>query len=134
MTFRFQWSDGLVDFWETYTLSGVTDQATAEAAAGDMLADFNREELRRYGPHARPRRVLKVEFIGGDAGKIPHDWKKQNAVTVVTAGGGSFDRYRCQVCGAAGVRRGLSATVERVGRWKAGRFEYCQPTEDPCPE
>ncbi len=115
-------------FWEEFDKPGVTDQASAEAAAQGLIDFFN--DTLREGE--RRRVLLKVVYLGrngeGNARKLSsaqreeHDWHKQSLITER----GGYDRMECSKCGITGRRYGFgNVGIRRESAFKAKGFAYC---------
>jgi hypothetical protein len=124
MKFKIQVRQGEMNlWWEEFSYNEVTDHATAEAFAKNMIADFNETERLRYGARAHLRELLAVEFIG--EGPLQHEWEKANLVTIMSRSG-SYDLMRCRVCGCTARRYGVGeAPFRRMGKSAAKKYDHC---------
>lgn len=123
MKFRMRVKNDRRDWWEDFDESDAIDQGSAEECGRKIIENYNATLY----PGDLPRTVLEVQ-MGGD-GKRAHDWGKTNLVTVMGRGGSNWDTLRCRACGCEARRYGLNA-VQRVGKWKAAKWDVCNPNAE----
>lgn len=108
------------EWHEDYNKPEVVNQESAEREARRIVAYFN-STLR---PNESAREIVRVLFGEGIA-KQPHEWEKQNAMTV-TGKNGSYDIMKCKFCGVTGKRFGLGiGGVTLDHQFKAKAFMAC---------
>ena len=74
----------------------IEDGKNPEEFANDLINNFN-NTLR---PSESPRELVSVDVIEQHSVFLHnHSWKKQNNVTIMARGGGSYDIVRCIRCG-----------------------------------
>lgn len=91
-----------------------------QAYAEGIIAYFNAT----LKPDELPRRLVSVTLLG--AGNS-HNWEKSN-LTTQFRGHRLYDTARCTLCGVTGKRYGLSGTVKRDSRFRAKKWETCDPS------
>ena len=108
---------------EQYDREELTTQEEIQKWAEETIANFNKT-LR---PGEKARRLIGVKIIGESVRQ--HQWHKTNLVTI-SKGGQMYDAYRCDHCGATGKRFGLDEHVTRDAKYRAQRWENCQPSKE----
>lgn len=80
-------------------------------------------------PGEKPRELVEVSISETmKKSKMPHEWIKQNIVTVIWRGV-SYDIMRCAKCGITGKRFGLSGVILRDSKYKAKKYNNCDATK-----
>ena len=122
MKFMMRVKDDRSEWWEDFDKEDAIDQQSAEKS-GRKIIEYYNATLRH---NDLPRTILEVQ-MGGN-GKRTHDWQKTNLVTVRGRGGSYYDTLRCRACGCEARRYGLS-NVHRIGKWKAAKWDICNPNK-----
>lgn len=108
-------------FWfEEYAIDNSEDPASY---INGMIEKFN-DTLR---PGEKPRTCLGFDLVESNDMK-EHDWEKTNLFTK-SWHGKSYDTYKCKQCGITGKRWGLSPDITRDPRYKAKKYDWCNPSK-----
>lgn len=119
MKFRIHVKDERNEWWEEYDKIEVVDLTSAEVCAKQMIERYNATLY----PGDKPRTLLEVQ-LGGE-GKRAHVYEKTNLVTIRGRSGSLYDLMKCSVCGCEARRYGLLQSVQRIGKFKARKWEHC---------
>ena len=110
-------TDDSTGHWEDYDKEVEDPQSWAK----QTIENFNNS----LKPGEQPRELLKVEILG--EGNKFHDWIKRTGGMSVMFRGQCVDECYCSRCKVTGKRFGLSRFVKRDSKFRAKKYEYCNP-------
>ena len=114
-------NDRGTEWTEDYERPEVTDQASAEKAAVQIIDFFNST----CQPGESHRTLLATALAAGKAVQN-HKWEKTNSFTIIEKGGAMYDTMKCSRCGITGRRYNIRGGVLLDGEFRRIKaFKSC---------